>query len=351
MSRYVLASMIFFLFFLFGSALSCTGQTKTASSAIDSSAQISEYIVEILEDRKGNLWFGTVSDGAVRYDGKSLTYFTTSDGLCDNTVVSMAEDKEGNIWFGTHAGVSMYDGKTFTSFTESKGLHGPGCNLLIDRNGIIWAGTNDGLFRFDGSSFVEFKLPDPEITDPSYKWVKGKIWCIMEDSHGNLWFGRDGYGACKYDGESYSHFTTNDGLCSNNVASIAEDDQGHIWFGSITSDFPEFRKEGGLSRYDGKTFKRFPELEGLSQNDVYTVHKDKSGGIWAGALNFGAYRFHGDKFMLVTETDRNDIVYSFGIQSILEDKKGTLWFGFSGGLFHFDGKLFANTTRAGMLKY
>ena len=112
-------------------------------------------------------------------------------------------------------GVSRFDGQTFTSFTESKGLHGPGCNLLIDRNGIIWAGTNDGLFRFDGSSFVEFKLPDPEITDPSYKWVRGKIWCIMEDSHGNLWFGRDGYGACKYDGESYTHFTTKDGLCTN----------------------------------------------------------------------------------------------------------------------------------------
>lgn len=351
MSRYALASMICLLFFSFGSALSCKGQSKAASISIDSTAQISEYIVEILEDRKGNLWFGTVSDGAVRFDGKSLTYFTTSDGLCDNTVVSMAEDKAGNIWFGTHAGVSMFDGKTFTSFTESKGLHGPGCNLLIDRNGIIWAGTNDGLFRFDGSSFVEFKLPDPEITDPSYKWVRGKIWCIMEDSHGNLWFGRDGYGACKYDGESYTHFTTKDGLCSNNVASIAEDDRGHIWFGSITSDFPEFKKEGGLSRYDGNTIRKFPELEGLIQNDIYTVYKDKSGSIWVGAVNFGAYRFHGDKFTLVTEADRNDIIYSFGIQSILEDRKGTLWFGFSGGLFRFDGRSFVNMTRGGLLKH
>ena len=173
--------MICLLFFSFGSALSCKGQSKAASISIDSTAQISEYIVEILEDRKGNLWFGTVSDGAVRFDGKSLTYFTTSDGLCDNTVVSMAEDKAGNIWFGTHAGVSRFDGQTFTSFTESKGLQGPGCNLLIDRNGIIWAGTNDGLFRFDGSAFVEFKLPVPEVTEPYYKWVRGKI-CLLYTS-------------------------------------------------------------------------------------------------------------------------------------------------------------------------
>ena len=134
------------------------------------------------------------------------------------------------------------------------------------------------------------------------------------------------------------------------MASIAEDDRGHIWFGSITSDFPEFKKEGGLSRYDGNTIRKFPELEGLIQNDIYTVYKDKSGSIWVGAVNFGAYRFHGDKFTLVTEADRNDIIYSFGIQSILEDRKGTLWFGFSGGLFRFDGRSFVNTTRDGLLK-
>lgn len=351
MNRYGLQFMICLLLFSFGSILSCKGQSREAPSSIDSAAQISEYIVEIMEDRKGNLWFGTVSDGAVRYDGKSLTYFNTTDGLCDNTVVSIAEDKSGNLWFGTHAGVSMYDGKTFTSYTESKGIHGPGCNLFIDRSGIIWAGTNDGLFRFNGSSFVEFTLPVPEVADTSYKWVRGKIWCLMQDSDGNLWFGRDGYGACKYDGVSFSHFTTRDGLCSNNVASIAEDDQGHIWFGSITSDFPEFKKEGGLSQYDGNSFRKFPELEDLTQNDIYTVYKDKSGSIWVGAVGLGAYRFEGDKSTLFKETDKNDIVYSFGIQSILEDTEGTLWFGFSGGLFRFDGQLFVNMTRAGLLKH
>src|SRR5690349_21950278 len=69
-------------------------------------AQIDDYVVEIFEDKKGNLWFGTMAKGAARFDGKTLTYFTKAEGLCDNTVVCIMEDREGNMWFGTHNGAS-----------------------------------------------------------------------------------------------------------------------------------------------------------------------------------------------------------------------------------------------------
>ena len=39
---------------------------------------------------------------------------------------------------------------------------------------------------------------------------------ILEDSHGNLWFGTDGGGVSKYDGETFTHFTEKEGL-SNNI--------------------------------------------------------------------------------------------------------------------------------------
>jgi ligand-binding sensor domain-containing protein len=50
-----------------------------------------------------------------RYDGKSFTHVTEKTGLCSNNVYCMLEDKAGNMWFGTlSAGVCRYDGKTFT---------------------------------------------------------------------------------------------------------------------------------------------------------------------------------------------------------------------------------------------
>lgn len=340
---------------LFTTALftACHSQVLESKKAVlDSSSNtkssIAQYIVKVFEDSKGKLWFGTMAKGVACYNGKTLTYFTTKDGLCGNTVLSITEDKEGNLWFGTHTGASRYNGKSFTNFTQTKGLTGAGCNLLITSKGNIWAGTNDGAFRYDGYSFSRFEIPDPGIVKPSYKWVAGKVWSLIEDSKGNIWFGRDGLGACKFDGKSFTHFTKKDGLCSNNVSKVLEDKQGNIWFGSLTSDYPQYTQEGGVSCYNGTTFTQYPAQEGLHKNDIYTIYEDKAGNVWIGATGYGAYCYQGKKFKLFRKSNPKDL--SFGIQSILEDKNGVLWFGFSGGLFRFNGQSFVHVSPNGPWK-
>jgi ligand-binding sensor domain-containing protein len=362
MKNYHLPICLLFAFIFINA---CKGQEKPNAPAVhqpskavrlsplDSVAQISEYVVEIFEDSKGNLWFGTMSDGAVRYDGQTLTYFSTKDGLIDNTVACIAEDQRGNIWFGTHNGASRYNGKSFTNYGRAEGLHGAGCIFLVDKRGGIWAGTNHGAFRFNGIGFSAFELPKPVVQDSSRKWEAGKIWGMMEDKMGNIWFARDAYGACKYNPSatftpSFTHFTKKDGLCSNNVCSIVEDKQGHIWFGCLSTDLPKEIKEGGLCRYDGQKFVQFTEQEGLSKNDIYTVYQDKSGNIWIGATGVGVYRYDGQSFRFFKETDRMDLTWSRGLQSMLDDSKGRLWLGFSGGLFRFDGNGIVNVPKGGL---
>ena len=63
----------------------CLGQTKVAQEPID------QYVVEVFEDSKGKLWFGTLSKGAACYDGKKLSYLSTKQGLIGNAVVSIVE--------------------------------------------------------------------------------------------------------------------------------------------------------------------------------------------------------------------------------------------------------------------
>jgi ligand-binding sensor domain-containing protein len=325
---------------------SCHSQTNTWSEDTKQLPQpidlpIDEYVVEIFEDSKGNLWFGTINKGAAKYDGKALTYLTTEDGLIGNTVTSFAEDREGAIWFGTHSGLSKYDGKKFTNFTDKDGLvNNRVSELLMDKTGNLWVGTWEGVSTVQRYNIFKFSLPKPDVTLLAYQLtMKDWITEIIEDKKGNIWFSRDGYGVCKYDGKSLTHYTKKDGLASNNVQVIHEDNQGNLWFGSRVAEKDNPKQDGrtgdgGLSRFDGKTFTRFDDIKGLSKNDIYAINEDNNGNIWIGANGLGAYSYDGKDFTLFSETDRKDLMrFGYGIQDILADKKGNLWFGLSGGLF------------------
>jgi ligand-binding sensor domain-containing protein len=109
-----------------------------------------------LQDKNGNIWFSNWG-GAYRYDGKSFTSFTKKDGLSGDMVTRIIEDKKGNLWFGG-AGLSRYDGKSFTRFTTKDGLANLGVwSILEDKSGNLWVGTREtGLYLFDGKAFINY---------------------------------------------------------------------------------------------------------------------------------------------------------------------------------------------------
>lgn len=356
----LLKSNLWLLMLAFSMVMSCNSQGKTntqkreelptpnqLSHAVD--AQIGQYVVNIFEDSKGNLWFGTMQNGLAKYDGKKLIYFTTEDGLSNNAAVTMVEDKQGNMWIGTQGGLSKFDGKEFTNYTEKDGLcHNIISCLLLDQAGDLWVGTWNGVCKYDGSDFVNFPIPKPDIELPPNPDTSEWITELMQDSKGNMWFGSDGYGACKYDGKSFVHFTQEDGLASTAVHSILEDRLGNFWFGSRVAekDDPDPSKRfgpGGLNQYDGTVFKNYPNIEGLSESDVYTLYGDDEGNVWISTIGRGIYRYDGREFtnfkVSVSEQET-----SKSVQSFLKDSKGNLWLGCSGGLYRLNSSGLVNVT-------
>ncbi|PTM08997.1 MAG: hypothetical protein DA407_06730 [Bacteroidetes bacterium] len=335
-------------------SMSCNHQEKNktvdstnieSQNAQNIDAQIGQYVVETFEDSKGNLWFGTLEKGVAKYDGNTLKYLTTADGLPSNRVVNIIEDSKGNLWLGTGNGLSKYDGKTFINFTTEDGIcDNMVSNLLIDSKGVFWIGTWNGVCQFDGTRFKTFSIPYPTIETQINEDTKNWITEITEDSKGNIWIGRDGYGASKYDGNEFIHYTTKDGLYSNNVTTIEEDKDRHIWIGTRVAekdnaDVNNRFGKGGLNKFDGRKFIHFLNIDGVNNNDVYGIYNDHSDNLWITTLSQGIYKYDGETF------ENYNVPKS--TMSILRDSKGTIWLGCAEGLFSINSKGIVNVTTNG----
>jgi ligand-binding sensor domain-containing protein len=170
--------------------------------------------------------------------------------------------------------------------------------------------------------------------------VSGNIGCELQDRAGNLWFSTSGEGVYRYDGKSFTNFTTKDGLSSNDVSSIIEDKAGNILFGT----------KNGICKYDpsgAKSFSKYSENADLNKLSISSLLEDKDGNLWFGTMNSGVYRYDGKN--LTNFLNNDDHKFNLGthnqlILDILQDKNGNLWFSSwnGGGVWRYNGKTFKN---------
>ena len=296
----------------------------------------------IAEDKAGNLWFGTLSEGVYKYDGKIFKNLTKNQGLPNNSIRSIMEDKKGNLWFGTNSGgLSKYDPRLpstsepgslgrFTNFSTDQGL---ASNYVLstieDKYGNIWICTDGGGV----SKYDELKSSGSELSVGSFTnfttaqgLANNNVPCVVEDKAGSLWFGSNGDGLSKYDGESLISFTTDQGLANNTVFGIFEDRSGNYWFGT---------QGDGVSKYVGRsmpdghaTFTNYTTAQGLAHNYVSHIVQDKTGSIWFATQGGGVSEFDGETF--TNYTTAQGLVSNY-VSRVFQDKKGNLWFCTDGG--------------------
>ncbi|TEU11746.1 MAG: hypothetical protein E3J21_22880, partial [Anaerolineales bacterium] len=258
-----------------------------------------DSIPAALCDRAGNLWLAvaankTISDtvrladvGVVRFDGQDWQTFTvtnTDGGLASNSVRDIFEDDAGNLWFATLDGLSRYDGQTWEVVADKNDLGAEGvARVFQDSQSRLWV----GLFDFEDGMGIP----------------RGVARSAPVSADGTV--------------AGWQTFTEADGLVHDFVLSVAEDDEGNIWLGTVN----------GVSRFNGTGWGIFtPADSDLPGALVSHVVAGYEGQMWA-ATNEGAAEYAGEQWQPFGNSEPTF--------NIFKDSERLVWFSTGNGLRYY----------------
>ncbi len=284
------------------------------------------------------LWFGTYGSGVSRFDGQSWVTFTTQNGLIDNTVLSIWAARDGSLWFGTLNGVSTYDGQYWRSFSiRTSGDPVADVGAITETpDGRLWFGSIHGALKsyFKGQWQIEN--------------ISG-VTALAVSPDGSLWVGTL-ESVLHWNNIAWESFPS-----EGQVSSIAVSPNGDVWVGYSLMDTLDMSREAldltdypfpQVSRYDGKEWVQLEPPAGLLEEDVRSIQVGPDGTVWFGSFSRGVVSYDGSVWH--TLQIKNQQCSNF-IQklAVFQDE---IWFGYPGGISHFDGQRWECLTQLGDLE-
>ncbi|HEX8724242.1 MAG TPA: two-component regulator propeller domain-containing protein [Gemmatimonadaceae bacterium] len=277
--------------------------TKVRGPALDSLT--GPYVLRVIKARDGAIWAGTLRRGLFRIAGDSVTHWTTDNGLPGQQVNALFQDTTGIMWVGTENGICW--------------IHGSGCVPVGPAGfralalGAGWDGSllvgSYGLFQLRGDSLS----PIPVLNPALYRvtritrgvghtvWVStvaGLVELLPPSTPGGL---------------PRTHIlTTRDGLPSNYVLTTLAGPGDTLWVGTLG---------GGIAVRTGRRFLVVDSRDGLTDDRVNALTRDRDGNIWA-STSGGLDRFHARAITTYTRADGLPDPLVWGVAG---DAGGTVW--------------------------
>ncbi|MCU7986748.1 EAL domain-containing protein [Shewanella sp. SW24] len=251
---------------------------------------------DIDQDKNGVLWFATnYGLGRLALDGHfQLLKVTerTDQGSETNYIRSLDIDEQGRLWVATTNALYRKaidtDEFTFISLAHIDNFYPAQNQFLILRThkDTLWIGTLDGLLKLDmktgtGKSYFHQSSDKNSL-------INNRVRDILVTKSGEVWFATHG-GISKLPSQEtdtgFSHYTRNQGLPSDTIYALLEDQEHNIWFSS----------NAGIGKLNPKTNRViiFNEQEGLQALEFNGGVKleDSDGDLWFGGIN-GINRFN-----------------------------------------------------------
>ncbi|WP_231463565.1 two-component regulator propeller domain-containing protein [Pedobacter sp. Leaf132] len=237
---------------------------------------ISYYNIHGLLVDGNKLWIGTFEHGLDILDIKTkkvIKHYSAGKGnkLRTNFIVSFYKTRKGEILVATISGLYRYDRKN-DDFELVDNIPVVFYEVITeDSDGHIWAGTfNDGIIRFrlDRNDVSQYKNDPKNIKSLSHNTING----VLQDSKKNIWISTDGGGLNLYNPKenNFTRITSKDGLPSNFLFRIIEDEYKKLWIGStrgLINYNPVDKSVKVYSRSNGLLTDQFNYNSGFKDDD------------------------------------------------------------------------------------
>ncbi|WP_316816442.1 two-component regulator propeller domain-containing protein [Pedobacter nyackensis] len=304
--------------------------------------------VRAFTEADGNLWVGTKGKGIVIIKDFMNNFsvqnvkegLNTGNGLANNSVYVLKRGKEPYIYIGTDGqGIGIYDlrAKRIISWQEVVGtatlpFFGSVYAILEDKENSLWLGTS-------GHGLIHIKLEKNAagILKVGYfrQYLSGKqngpandiIYALSNGDDDRLWI------ACRYGGlsvldkktgrfKTFKAFSSPNSLSNNDVLSLHKDKSKRLWIGT-SYGLNMLSQEESLK--ENPLFKKFRMTDGLPNNTIHAIEEANSGNIWV-STNKGLARLNPVDGAIASFRE------SDGLQSN-EFSDGAVWKSASGALY------------------
>ncbi|RCH54957.1 hypothetical protein DJ568_10815 [Mucilaginibacter hurinus] len=365
---------------------------------------IQSQVNTLSEDSENRLWIGTLG-GVCRFDGSGYFTFSKASGLPNNFVYSVFNDAAGNLWVGTHSGLSRYkNGKVYNYPVPPEFKSAWVTQIVQDGKGAIWLLMDRRLFRIHGKKMIHVNITGKDesvnaltvtrqgvlhaavykagvYTLQDKKWAaylpatgvyndiqitrmlfdrkdsrtlylltpKGVLvakagllrqmvpspglggekknllfnaYCLSleQDADNNIWVGTD-KGAYYFKNGTYTHFTAENGLSDNPVTYIYKDKSDNLWLATSGS---------GIFKYEGDAYVTYNDINAINNPVIMGIARGKNNGIVLGT-DIGLLKYSANEFKPVVKPGLERV------QNLFRDSKGNVWVG-SRGAWRYDGE-------------
>lgn len=294
-------------------------------------------VTAMVTDENGNVWIGRKDKGLALFQNDDWQLFT-SNVPASNNFKDIALDSKGRLWCASQVGgVHMWDGTQWRNFDVNSGLTSiDQRTVLVDAQDRIWFGSwGGGITIFteeaDGFSMTHFDTTNGILAgadQPTFVVINE----LTKDQFGNVWalnpFANNNQALVAHTPtDEWVHFSTNDGLPSTAVTSIEVDDGGRIWIGTENNGIKVLDHKNTLFDKTDDNFQGSltASVDGLVSNRIHTIAEDQDNVIWIGTddgINFWFNAKVGQRFGLIDNF----------VNTIAVDARNNKWFGTVNGV-------------------